>query len=307
MTSWAEPAQLPATRGWADPGRRIGWQYALGILGFAAAQGLGLLAGAGLTLATTGGASADPTAHPWPGLALALTVQALLAVAGFRWLLPRLSGRPSTELAGPGGLREFGAGLALGCLLMLAVAAALAALGVFRLHGASWNTGILVGLAVGIGAGFAEEILFRGMLLRLLDAWLGTGWALAVTAALFGAAHLANPGATAWGALAIAVEAGLLLGAAYLLTRRLWLAIGLHVGWNFVEGGVLGADVSGAGVAGPRGWLSSELTGPAWLSGAGMGIEGSVITVVAGLALGVVLLRLAARRGMLTPSRGRRR
>ena len=52
--------------------------------------------------------------------------------------------------------------------------------------------------------------------------------ALVISAALFGVVHLGSPNATLYTAVAISLEAGLLLGAAYVLTRGLWLPIGIH-------------------------------------------------------------------------------
>jgi membrane protease YdiL (CAAX protease family) len=67
---------------------------------------------------------------------------------------------------------------------------------------------------------------------------------LIVSALAFGAAHLANPNASLLAAVAIAAEAGLLLGGSYILTGRIWLPAGIHTGWNLMLGGVLGARVS---------------------------------------------------------------
>src|SRR5690606_31926567 len=91
-----------------------------------------------------------------------------------------------------------------------------------------------------------------------------------------------------------------LLGAAYLLTRRLWLAIGLHLAWNTLQAGVFSSAVSGTGRQ--NGLLSVQMHGPDWLTGGAMGVEGSLVSVLLGLAAGVVMLVLAARRGRLRPS-----
>lgn len=100
-------------------------------------------------------------------------------------------------------------------------------------------------LAIAIASAVGEEIVFRGVVFRLLEARLGTTIALVLSAAAFGLLHAGNPGAT-WGStLAIACESGVLLGLAYAASRALWLPIGLHFGWNFTEGGVFGAAVSG--------------------------------------------------------------
>ena len=228
-----------------------------------------------------------------------------LTVLGY-WLLVRfVGGRPVIELGGRGAaLRELLAGLAMGALLMGAVIAVLALLGSYHVVDVGWNTGILVGLQAGIVAGFTEEILVRGVMLRLIEGWLGTWWALAITAVFFGAAHLGNPQATVFGAAAIALEAGILLGACYLLTRRLWLAIGLHAAWNFVQGGIFGSDISGIGSG--RGLIEARFTGPDLLTGGVMGIEASVVAVALCTAAGVAMLLAVRRRGLVVPPCWRR-
>ena len=113
---------------------------------------------------------------------------------------------------------------------------------------------------------------------------------------VFGLAHLGNAGATPLIGVLLGVELGVLFGAAYLLTRRLWICAALHFAWNFVQGGVFSIAVSGhTGEA----WLRGTLSGPAWLSGGAFGAEGSVVSVVLCLAAAGVLLKLAHRRGRL--------
>jgi membrane protease YdiL (CAAX protease family) len=155
--------------------------------------------------------------------------------------------------------------------------------------------------AVSLGAAVTEELLFRGLVLQALEKLCGSWVALAVTAVLFGVMHLANPGATVWSSFAIAVEAGLLLGAAFLWRRNMWLAIGLHFAWNTSEG-LLGIPVSGHPAAG---LLAARPTGPDLLTGGGFGIEASIVSVVVSLLLAVPMLIAARRRGNLVPMRGR--
>ena len=82
--------------------------------------------------------------------------------------------------------------------------------------------------------------------------------------------------------------------------RRLWLAIGVHAAWNFVEGGVFGIPVSGYAIPG---WLRSTLTGEEWLTGGAFGPEGSLVTLAVTSAASAALLVVAWRRGSLRPSR----
>ena len=95
-----------------------------------------------------------------------------------------------------------------------------------------------------------------------------------------------NEGESVVSSLSIAVEAGVLLGAGYMLTRRLWFVWGLHFAWNVVQGGVFGAAVSGTTVPG---LLRSEATGEDWLTGGKFGPEESVLTFVLCTAAGVAL------------------
>ncbi len=123
---------------------------------------------------------------------------------------------------------------------------------------------------------------------------LGTWLALGITVALFGLAHLGNPNATLYGAAAIGIEAGMLLGAAYVVTRRLWLAVGVHFGWNFMQAGVFGPNLSGRQVGS---LLESRLSGPDLLSGGALGVEGSVFAIAVCLAASLVFLKRARREG----------
>ncbi|OLO46198.1 abortive infection protein [Actinomyces oris] len=298
---------VPVSPQWRIPPRkaeRLGWlQLLLGVLVVIGAQmivGLVAVAAGLVRLGAGGGAAARP------GAAFIIAISAVpLALLGY-WLVVRfVGGRPVIELGGRGAaLRELLVGLAMGALLMCAVIAVLALLGSYHVVDVGWSTGILAGLQAGILAGFTEEILVRGVMLRLIEGWVGTWWALAVTAVFFGAAHLGNPQATIFGAVAIALEAGILLGACYLLTRRLWLAIGVHAAWNFVQGGIFGSDISGTGSG--RGLIEARFTGPDLLTGGAMGIEASVVAVVLCTAAGLVMLLAVRRRGLVVPPCWRR-
>ncbi|MBI4900656.1 MAG: CPBP family intramembrane metalloprotease [Actinobacteria bacterium] len=198
-------------------------------------------------------------------------------------------------------------GLLLGAVLCSTVIGILAALGSYRILGFNaayqfWPALVSTGLVASV----AEELAFRGVLFRLTEDLFGTWAALAISALIFGLAHLGNPDATLWGAVAIALEAGLLFAALYAVTRSLWWTIGLHFAWNIVEGPVYGSVVSGSG--GASGWFRAQFTGPTWLTGGSFGIEGSVLTAALLTAVGVWLLVVIKRRGLaVKPSWVRRR
>ncbi|MGI4731006.1 MAG: CPBP family intramembrane glutamic endopeptidase [Janthinobacterium lividum] len=159
-------------------------------------------------------------------------------------------------------------------------------------------------LTLAISSGFTEELITRGLIFRLLEQWLGSWAALAVSAALFGAAHLANPNASWLAAVSIALEAGIMLGALYMLTRRLWAAIGLHMAWNFAQGGIYGIPVSGFAMPG---LLRDQPAGSALLTGGAFGAEASLPAVVIATGFGVALLAACVRHDRIVPFLPRRR
>jgi membrane protease YdiL (CAAX protease family) len=234
------------------------------------------------------------------GLAI-FTALAVPAV-GFAYaaLVRLLERRPVLELAAKGALRETSVGLLYGATLFAATIGVIALFGGYHVEGTEAPTVLLASIAMAVQSGFIEEVITRGILFRILEEWLGSWAALVLSSALFGLAHLANPNATVWSAVAIALEAGTLLAAAYMLTRRLWLAIGLHAAWNYTQGAIFGVAISGAHV---KGLLRAAVTGPAWLSGGEFGAEASVVAVVAcGCLAGWFLLRVVRSKGVRAPS-----
>jgi membrane protease YdiL (CAAX protease family) len=197
------------------------------------------------------------------------------------------------------GLALLAVGICIGTLLSVLAVGLLWLLGVYRIDGiASAGTwGSLLGAAVPIciSSSVIEELLMRGVLLRQVARDFSRATALLISSGVFGAIHLANPGATLTVGIGLMVQAGLLLGLAYLLKGRLWLPIGLHFAWNFLQAGVFGGALSGNAV---RAIVTAHLEGPAWISGGQFGIEGSLITTAVCLAGSVILILLARSRGV---------
>ncbi|HLY58589.1 MAG TPA: CPBP family intramembrane glutamic endopeptidase, partial [Stellaceae bacterium] len=140
----------------------------------------------------------------------------------------------------------------------------------------------------------SEELIFRGVLFRIVEEGCGTLAALAVSAAVFGGLHAWNPGASIASGTAIALEAGILFGLAYAGSRTLWLPIGLHFGWNFAEGGIFGGAISGFPA---EGLLDVKLSGPDILTGGAFGPEASLVTLAVCLATSLILLLAIVRHG----------
>lgn len=183
-------------------------------------------------------------------------------------------------------------GLVLGAVMMTTVVLTLWLLGVARIQVLSPLSGIvltLAGAAVFVN-GITQELLFRGYILQTIERQSGSRRAVLLSAALFVAFH-APVVRNAWLTGANLYLAGVLLGAAYVLSRSLWLPIGIHFGWNVVQGPLLGLRVSGYTLGG---WHLVDLQGPPILSGGTVGPEGGVIATGATL-LGIAVLLIARR------------
>lgn len=257
------------------------------ILLYAAAAALGIVIGS--LLPSLGSAAAN-------GIAKDALVLVLLVLV-YKLLIVRLGEQQRDDLEAAGSLSGLGKGVLAGLVIFCAIVGIAFTLGIYKVAGRGDSSGIPAALvSVALLPAFSEEMLFRGILFRWIEEFAGSWVTLGVTSALFGLAHILNPGATWFSSFAIAVEAGLLLGAVYMLTRSLWMPIGLHAAWNFAEGPIFGVPVSGGPATGA---IRASISGPWLLSGGSFGLEGSVIAVAVATTAGALFLALAIRQGEL--------
>ena len=219
--------------------------------------------------------------------------------AVYSWLVRLIERRPVSELALPGMGKELGVGVLIGVGLYTASVVVLMLLGNYRIIGFNSVSFMLPAVAMAVSAAVFEELLFRGVLFRIVEEWLGSWISLAISSLVFGLTHLMNPTATLTGAIFIAVEAGILLGAAYMLTRRLWLSMGFHAAWNYTQSGIFSGIVSGADA--DPGLIKPVITGPALLTGGQFGLEASVVAAFFCTTTGIILVIMAIRRGHVVP------
>jgi hypothetical protein len=218
-----------------------------------------------------------------------------LLLATYKLAIRHLGEYPRDDLSAHHAVRNLALGVLGGALLMGAIVGTASALGLYRIVGCC-STGLIVRdlLQAGVLAAFAEELLFRGILFRWTEEFAGSWAALVISSVLFGLVHIANPNSSLIATSFIAIEAGVLLGGAYMLTRSLWAPIGLHAAWNFTQGYIFDVPVSGVP---ENGLVQAKLSGPALLSGGQFGLEASVLALVIATAAGVGLVIVAARRG----------
>jgi membrane protease YdiL (CAAX protease family) len=226
-------------------------------------------------------------------ITVGVTVVSLALYAGLvRLAEKRWPGELALKQAGP----DLLVGVAVGAGMMAVVVGALVAFGLYDISGPRPASPLNM-LNIAIASGFLEELIFRAIVLRLLMRAFGIWPALAFSAALFGILHLENPNATPVAAAAIAVEAGLMLASFYLLTGRLWVSIGVHAAWNFAQGWIFGARVSGIEMAQSLFVSGPKAGAPDWLSGGAFGPEASVPAMVVGTGVAVLVLHRAWKKG----------
>ncbi len=225
-----------------------------------------------------------------------ILVSALLLGWGCGALLEELPFRALGAAPHRGWLKNFALGSALGAAsLFLAALITTVTRGIhFRFDPAG---PMLIGqtlagsLLVFVFAAAAEEMLFRGYPLQTLTrarmAWLG----VLLTSVPFAAVHLRNPNVVPGFTFINTALAGVWLAIAYLRTRSLWLPLGLHWSWNWVQASLLGLPVSGIDRIAPAPLLRAVNVGPDWLTGGAYGIEGGAACTVALLVSTVVIWR----------------
>jgi len=233
-------------------------------------------------------------------------IMTVVVFAAGLWLFERKRPRDA-GLGLTGSVSQTSRGFLVGAALLTAVTGVIALTGSYQLLGwapvpAGETRAALLGRAVVLFFAVAifEEVSVRGIIFRQLEQAIGTWLAIVASGLFFGFGHRGNPGATWVSSVAIAIEAGALLAAAYVATRSLWFPIGLHWAWNLFEGPVWGAPVSGfdLGVL-----ANARFTGPRLLTGGAFGPEAGLPGMVLGAALGLWFLVLAVRREQIvTPA-----
>ncbi|MEO8460521.1 MAG: CPBP family intramembrane glutamic endopeptidase [Dokdonella sp.] len=243
----------------------------------------------GLTLTYLGEMTHPSGSEMWPEFG------AVVAVLAAYWLYVRVvERRAALEISRKGAIAELATGALVGVGLVVCVVGLVNVLGSYRVVGANpWTMSILRPLAMMTFVGVLEEVISRGIIFRITEASLGSWAGLGISSALFGLAHLPGDGASGL-AIAVTVVAGVMFAASYMVTRRLWLAIGIHVSWNYTLGSIFSVAVSGRDA---QGLLIGQTSGPELLTGGAYGFEASVVALIVLGAVAAFFLRVAFVRG----------
>ncbi len=228
-------------------------------------------------------------------------LQAAAMIAVYAFLVQKLERRTSIETAVRGAANSLLTGFGMGSGLIIIVYLILYGLGIAQFHSGTGLAGVVVALLKPAVIGTLEELVFRVILFRIFQHMAGTLPAVILSAALFGVAHMGNPGATPLSMVFLSVEMGVFLALVFVLTRSLWVVAGSHMGWNFALGFIFGSDVSGLDASSSL--ISTTLKGPALLTGGAFGPEGSIITLGVSVIASVAVIRLIARRNLWQPTK----
>jgi len=250
---------------------------------------------------TATGISTEDLSSTMAGLVMALFfISAFFLIYVFVGLWARFyEGRPMWTLGYEArrALLRYAAGFAAGIVLFVGASAILMSLGALvpeqgdpSRQGLAALGGVLIILTGWLVQGGAEEVLFRGWVLPVLGAryrpWVG----LAVSSLLFAVMHGLNSGIH-WLALVNLALFGLFAALYALQEGSIWGISALHSAWNWVQGNILGFDVSGMDAGGLSLW-NFKTQGPAWITGGAFGPEGGIaVTIVLLIGIAVLLQR----------------
>ena len=227
-------------------------------------------------------------------------ISSLLAMLAYVFLYRSYESRKITEFS----VNRIGvnllAGLILGIVLQSLTILVIYLMGGYSVSAVNSFLFIIPALTMAFSSAIFEEILFRGILFRIIEEKLGSYIALLISALIFGALHLSNPNSSIIASIGLAIQAGLLLGAAYMYSRNLWFPIALHFAWNFMQSGIFGASVSGHVIE--KSLLTSTIHGAEWFTGGAFGPEGSIqATVFCFIATVVILILCHKENKIIAP------
>jgi membrane protease YdiL (CAAX protease family) len=206
-----------------------------------------------------------------------LTIAAMLST--YYWLFTYYERRKITELAKGYFLKDSLLGNILAILSISAVMLILYLGGYYQVVVINDNAlNLLFPLVFIALMGTLEELIFRGVLYRIIETRLSTNLALIISGLFFGLSHITNEHATILSVLGAGIG-GLIAGMMFSTTKRLWLPISFHIMWNFMQV-FYGTPVSGIDEFSRYSFFQSRLQGPDLLTGGPFGPENSIITII---------------------------
>lgn len=222
---------------------------------------------------------------------------AILAIISYTYLFKFYEKREVAEFSKSGIIKNLSIGIVLGAILQSLTILVIYLKGGYSVISINPILYIIPPLTMGITSAIIEETLFRGIIFRIPEEKLGSYISLMISALIFGALHISNPNSSLISGIGLAIQAGLLLGAAYIYSRNLWFPIAIHFAWNFTQSAIFGANVSGNAIS--KTLAISKIEGADWFTGGQFGPEGSIQATVFCLIATIILLVLSHKEGKI--------
>lgn len=224
-------------------------------------------------------------------------IVAIITIISYTYLFRYYEKRPITELSRVGIFKNLPIGIILGVILQSLTILVIYLKGGYSIVSINPILYLVPPLTMAFTSAIFEEILMRGIIFRITEEKLGSYFALAISAVLFGLMHLSNPNSSITASIGLAIQAGLLLASAYIYSRNLWFPIAIHFAWNFTQSAIFGANVSGNTIS--KTLITSKIEGAEWFTGGQFGPEGSIQATLFCLIATIILLTLSYKQGKI--------
>jgi len=201
-------------------------------------------------------------------------------------------------------IKDFFAGIMISGLMIGTILVIFLISGLLEFNEVSWSSSgiyaafeiLLWFFGIGLAVGWSEELAFRGYLLQNMRDGMGMFWAVIISCILYGLLHMSNPNSTLLSGILIAVF-GYLRIFGWLRSGQLWLSMGMHAGWDFFQGPLLGFTVSGMNT---ESFIKQTVSGPNWITGGSFGPEAGIV-VIPVIIFGLVIMYLWTAKRENTP------
>lgn len=224
-------------------------------------------------------------------------ISAILSVIAYSYLFKLYEKRKITELSTIGIAKTLSLGFILGAVLQSLTILVIYLKGGYSIVSVNPILYVIPPFAMAFSSAIFEEILFRGIIFRIIEEKLGSYISLFISAIIFGLLHMANPNSSFIAGIGLAIQAGLLLAVAYIYSRNLWFPIAIHFAWNFTQSAIFGANVSGNTIS--KTLIESKISGAEWFTGGQFGPEGSIQATIFCLIATTILLILGHKQGKI--------
>ncbi|KAB1157980.1 CPBP family intramembrane glutamic endopeptidase [Flavobacterium luteum] len=221
-------------------------------------------------------------------------ISSIAVIAAYIYFYRKYEKRAITEFSNKEIAKYSITGVIIGVLLQCLTILVIILNGSFEIVSINPVSDMIIPFTVALSVAIFEEILIRGIIFRIVEEKLGSYISLFITAIIFGALHLSNPNSTLLSGLCVGIEAGFLMGAAYIYARNLWFPIAIHFAWNFMQSGIFGAITSGNEKTSSL--LTAKITGSQLFTGGEFGPEGTIQAVIFCSLASILLLILSGNK-----------